>query len=240
MEGKRATGTLEALALLAKEPVPGRVKTRMCPPLSHGDAARLCSSLLADTAEEMAPLRRIRRILFLAPPDSVGRIAGGPFARFERVPQRGRGLGERMRHAAATCFAGGARRVVLVGGDCPGLTAGHVRQAFRELRAGAGTVFGPSVDGGYYLVGLSSPDPRLFRKIPWSTGGVLRESSGRCRAAGTPFSLLLPESDVDTYGDLLSLRKRLASAPTPRCPRTRNFVTAFFAGRRAGPSAPRE
>jgi rSAM/selenodomain-associated transferase 1 len=239
VDGRRATGPLEALAVLAKEPAPGRVKTRLCPPLSPADAARLGSSLLADTAEEMARLGRVRRILFLAPPDAVGRIAGGPFAGFERLPQRGRGLGERMRNAAATCFAGGARRVVLVGWDCPELTAVRVRQAFRELRAGAGTVFGPSVDGGYYLVGLSSPDARLFRRIPWSTGAVLRESSGRCRAAGTPFSLLLPERDVDTYGDLLSLRERFASRPTPRCPRTREFLTAFFAARGASPSAPR-
>jgi hypothetical protein len=232
-------GSPEALALLAKEPAPGRVKTRLCPPLSPGEAARLFSCLLADTAEELASLRRTRRVLFLEPPDAIGRIPLGPFAGFERLPQRGRGLGGRMLHAARTCFAGGARRVVIVGGDCPGLTAGRVRQAFRELRSGAVAVFGPSADGGYYLVGLSSPEARLFRGIPWSTGSVLRETASRCRAAGKPFSFLPPERDVDTFRDLLALRKRTASHPAPRCPRTREFLSSFFPVEGSGPR-PRE
>jgi hypothetical protein len=227
-------GPLEALALLAKEPSPGRVKTRLCPPLSPGQAARLCSCLLADTAEEMASLRGVRRFLFLDPPGSVARGAGGPFAGFERLPQRGRGLGERMHLAASLCFRRGARRVVIVGADCPGLTAGHVRQAFRELRSGAGAVLGPSADGGYYLIGLSSPDARLFEGIPWSSEAVLRETAARCRAAGTPFSLLHRERDVDTFEDLLALRERVASNPTPRCPRTREYLTSLFASEGAG------
>jgi len=227
-------GPLEALALLAKEPSPGRVKTRLCPPLSPDQAARLCSCLLADTAEELASLRGARRFLFLDPPESVARAAGGPFAAFERLPQRGRGLGERMLRAASLCFRRGARRVVLVGADCPGLTAGRVREAFRELRSGAGAVLGPSADGGYYLLGLSWPDARLFEGIPWSTEAVLRETAARCRAAGTPFSFLGKERDVDTFEDLLALRERVASHPTPRCPRTRECLASLFTSGGAG------
>jgi rSAM/selenodomain-associated transferase 1 len=232
-------GSIEALALLAKEPSPGRVKTRLCPPLSPDQAARLCSCLLADTAEELASLRAVRRFLFLDPPESVARAAGGPFAGFELLPQRGRGLGERMLRAASLCFRRGARRVVIVGADCPALTAGRVHQAFRELRSGAGAVLGPSADGGYYLFGLSSPDARLFEGIHWSTEAVLRETAARCRAAGTPFSLLRRERDVDTFGDLLALRERLASRPTPRCPRTRECLTSYLASQAAGSPARR-
>jgi hypothetical protein len=222
-------GSVEALALLAKEPSPGRVKTRLCPPLAPGEAARLGSCLLEDTVEELASLRGVRRFLFLDPPGSAARASAGPFAGFELLPQRGGGLGERMLLAASVCFRRGARRVVIVGADCPGLTAGRVRQAFRELRSGAGAVFGPSADGGYYLFGLTFPDARLFEGIPWSTEAVLRETAARCRAAGTPFSFLPTERDVDTFGDLLALRERLASRPTPRCPRTREQLTSLFA-----------
>jgi rSAM/selenodomain-associated transferase 1 len=226
-------GSLEALALLAKEPSPGRVKTRLCPPLSPDEAARLGSCLLEDAAEELASLRGVLRLLFLDPPESVARVAGGPFAGFERLPQRGGDLGERMLRAASLCFRRGARRAVLVGADCPGLTTGRVRQAFRELRSGAAAVLGPSADGGYYLLGLTFPDARLFEGIPWSTDAVLRETAARCRAAGAPFSCLRRERDVDTFGDLLALRDRVASHPTPRCPRTREFLTSFFPSKEA-------
>jgi len=235
----------EALALFAKEPSPGRVKTRLCPPLSPSEASHFYSCLLADAAGEMAALRRVRRYLFLDPPDSVERIARGTFAGFERLPQRGVDLGMRMLAAASIAFRRGALRVVIVGADCPALSAERVRHAFRELREGAAAVFGPARDGGYYLVGLSSPDACLFEGIPWGTASVLRETAARCRASGAPFSLLPPERDVDTYEDLLALREWTAGNPTPRCPRTRDWITSFFAsggggsgrrrGRRSGP-----
>jgi rSAM/selenodomain-associated transferase 1 len=226
--------SVEALALLTKEPSPGRVKTRLCPPLTPDEAARFCSCLLEDTAEELASLRGVRRFLFLDPPESVARNPGGPFAGFERLPQCEGDLGERMIRAASHCFRRGARHVVLVGADCPGLTAGRVRQAFRELRSGASAVFGPSADGGYYLLGMAFPDSRLFHGIPWSTEAVLRETAARCRAAGIPFSFLRRERDVDTFGDLLALRERFASHPTPRCTRTRACLTSLFASEGAG------
>ncbi|MBP2668138.1 MAG: hypothetical protein H6Q80_340 [Deltaproteobacteria bacterium] len=238
-KGDGGMGSLEALALLAKEPSPGRVKTRLCPPLSHEEAARLCSALLEDTAEELASLRGVRRFLFLDPPESVTRTCGAPFAGFEFLPQRGGDLGERMLSAASLLFRGGARRVVLAGADCPGLTAGRVRLAFRELRAGAGAVLGPAADGGYYLFGLTFPDVRLFEGIPWSTEAVLRETAARCRATGAPFSFLRRERDVDTFGDLLALRERLAAHPGPRCLRTRACLTSFFASGEAGEPARR-
>jgi rSAM/selenodomain-associated transferase 1 len=217
-------GSDEALALFAKEPHRGRVKTRLCPPLSPGEAARFYSCLLADTAEEVSSLKRVRRYLFLDPPDSVERVARGPFAEFERLPQRGADLGARMLDAASLAVRRGARRVVIVGADCPALSSGHVRRAFRELREGAGAVFGPSADGGYYLVGLSWPDPRLFEGIPWGTGAVLRETVARCRAACVTYSFLPPERDVDTQADLRALRAWAASRALPRCRRTREWL----------------
>jgi len=223
----------EAVVLMAKAPVAGRVKTRLCPPLDPHEAARLYACMLGDTAAEMSALTRVRRYLFLDPPESVDYLPGLPFSAFEPFPQRGRNLGDRMRDGAATAFRRGARRVVIVGADCPSLSAGTVRRAFRELSTGASFVFGPSADGGYYLVGLSSQDERLFRGFRWSTTEVLRNTAARCRILSAPFSFLPPGRDVDTGEDLLALREWTRTHALPKCPRTRGWITGFF-GRGSG------
>ena len=218
----------EAVVLMAKVPAAGRVKTRLCPPLDPRESTRLYACMLGDTAAEMSGLTGVRRYLFLDPPESAGSLRGSPFSVFEPFPQRGRDLGDRMRDGAATAFRRGARRVVIVGGDCPSLSAGMVRRAFRELSTGASVVFGPSADGGYYLIGLSSPDERLFRGFPWSTAEVLRNAATRCRILSTPFSFLPPGRDVDTGEDLLALRDWVRTHARPACPRTRGWITGFF------------
>ncbi len=225
---KGGRATKEAVILMAKAPFPGRVKTRLCPHLTHAEAARLYACMLGDTAEEISSVARIGRYLFLDPPGSADSPPGAPFSAFDRFPQRGKDLGEKMWDAAATAFRSGARRVVIVGADCPSLSAGTVRQAFRELSTGASVVFGPSADGGYYLVGLSSPDERLFRGFRWSTAEVLRNAAARCRILSAPFSFLPPGRDVDTVEDLLALRKWARAHARPACPRTREWLTGFF------------
>ncbi|PJB31055.1 MAG: hypothetical protein CO109_12150, partial [Deltaproteobacteria bacterium CG_4_9_14_3_um_filter_65_9] len=157
-----------------------------------------------------------------------------PFSAFDRFPQRGKDLGEKMRDAAATAFRLGAMRVVIVGGDCPSLAATRLRRAFRELREGAEAVFGPSADGGYYLVGLGRPDDRLFRNIPWGAPTVLRDTVDRCRALSVPFSFLRPERDVDTGDDLHALREWAGMHARPACPRTRGWITGVFGPGGAG------
>ena len=218
----------EAVVLMAKAPVPGRVKTRLCPPLAPADAARLYACMLGDAADEISSVARIARYLFLDPQGTGNALREAPFSSFERFPQRGKDLGERMRDAAATAFRLGATRVVIVGGDCPALSAERLRRAFRELREGADAVFGPSADGGYYLAGLAFPDERLFRKIPWSTPTVLPETAARCRALSIPFSFLPPERDVDTGEDLDALREWARAHARPACPRTRGWITGFL------------
>ena len=220
--------TEEAVVLMAKAPVPGRVKTRLCPPLAPAEAARLYACMLGDAADEISSVPRIARYLFLDPPVAANAMREAPFSSFERFPQRGKDLGEKMWDAAATAFRLGAMRVVIVGGDCPALAAERLRRAFRELREGAEAVFGPSADGGYYLVGLACPDERLFRKFTWSTPTVLLDTVARCRALSIPFSFLQPERDVDTGEDLLVLREWARTHARPACPRTRGWITGFF------------
>src|SRR5512140_780428 len=236
-DGGRAN---EAVVLMAKAPVAGRVKTRLCPPLNPRESAALYACMLGDTASEVSILPRVRRYLFLDPPESTNLLQREPFSGFERFPQRGRDLGDRMRNAAAIAFRRGARRVVIVGADCPSLSAGTIRRAFRELSTGASVVFGPSADGGYSLVGLSSPDERLFRGFRWSTAEVLRSAAARCRILAAPFTFLPPGRDVDTGEDLLALREWARTHARPACPRTRGWITGFFGPEGVGFPGPPE
>ena len=226
--GGKPTDMKEAVVLMAKAPGSGRVKTRLCPPLAPAEAARLYACMLGDAAEEISTLTRVRRYLFLDPPKPANLPRGAPFSAFGRFPQRGRDLGDRMWDAAATAFRLGAHRVVIVGADCPSLSAGTIRRAFRELSTGSSVVFGPSADGGYYLVGLSSPDERLLRGFRWSTAEVLRDAAARCRILSAPFSFLPPGRDVDTGEDLLALAEWARTHARPACPRTREWITGFL------------
>jgi rSAM/selenodomain-associated transferase 1 len=219
----------KALIVMGKAPLPGRVKTRLCPPLSPRDASALCACMLADTADEMASLRRVRRYLFVDPPAEIESLQAPPFSSFERRPQRGKDLGERMADAAETAFREGARSVTIIGADCPALSAGRVTLAFREIEDGADAVLGPAADGGFYLLGMSRPDDRPFRGIGWGAPTVLSEVVARFRASGTPFAFLPRERDIDVYEDLVAFRGWAEKHRAPACPRTRRWVISFFA-----------
>jgi rSAM/selenodomain-associated transferase 1 len=214
----------DTLILMGKAPVPGTVKTRLCPPLSAREAAAFYTCLLEDTAEEAGRLRGVRRYIFFAPAEGEAYFRAGPFSAFHLHPQAGSHLGERMERATLVAFAGGARRVVVIGADCPALSGDLIRSAFRELSNDAGAVFGPAKDGGYYLVGVGEPAPFLFRGIEWGAPTVLAKSLSRCRDAGIPYALLPGKSDVDTAQDLVSLRRWARAHARPPCPRTRLWL----------------
>jgi rSAM/selenodomain-associated transferase 2/rSAM/selenodomain-associated transferase 1 len=119
-------------------------------------------------------------------------------------------LGRRMAGALEDSFREGSRATVIIGSDCPELTADVLSAAFDKLSQ-ASVVFGPARDGGYYLVGLTQPVPQLFRDVHWSTGTVLTESIFISRQAGIKPILLAPLSDLDVPGDLLAWN-RIADA----------------------------
>ncbi|NJD61900.1 MAG: glycosyltransferase [Deltaproteobacteria bacterium] len=219
----------DALILMAKAPLPGQVKTRMFPVLGPRGASAFYSCLLADVAGEAAGLGGGRRYLFYLPPAGRSHFLSDPFSRFQLREQAGSDLGERMAGAMHGAFSDGARSVVVIGADCPALSARRIRSAFRELSDGADAVFGPAVDGGFYLVGLNTAVPSLFPGIEWSTRAVLQTILSRCRRAGMTYALLPVEADVDTGEDLGALRVWLRSHAHPRCARTRKWLRSATA-----------
>ena len=102
------------------------------------------------------------------------------------------------------------RGVVIVGTDCPGLTAGHLTAAFDHLAAGADLVLGPATDGGYYLLGMKQLQSALFQQKAWSTDSVLADTLADAGRLNLTVQLLSSLRDVDTAADLAAWRERTA------------------------------
>ncbi len=204
------------LIIFAKEPVPGQVKTRLCPPLNPEAAAALAGAFLQEVLEESARLQDMSLALAYSPPEAVSHFQQLAPAGTELFPQTGNDLGERMSRAFDRGFAAGFTPVLLRGSDSPDLPGEVLFEANKVLASGAAeVVLGPSHDGGYYLVGLRRPQPELFRGQAWSTAAVLAATLARARALSLPVHLLPPWTDIDTYDDLVSFLSRPHFEPHP-------------------------
>jgi uncharacterized protein len=193
------------IIVLAKAPVPGRAKTRLCPPCEPEQAAELAEAALVDTLRAVATTRCERRVLVL---DG----APGPWlpAGFEVLPQRGNGLDERLAHAFTDTGSGG----VLIGMDTPQLTPARLAAALRALDApGVDAVLGPSVDGGWWALGLRAPDPAVFLGIPMSTPHTGDAQRARLQELRLRTVALPTLRDVDDFDDALALAR---TAPNSR------------------------
>ncbi len=195
-----AGGEERLLLIFAKLPEPGRVKTRLAEGVGAAEAARIYRAM----ARRIVDALRIgpwRAVLCFDPPDALPAVAewlGGNGLEFRA---QGEGdLGERLEHAFREALRR-SRKAVVVGTDAPELDGEVVRTAFQALDA-ADLVVGPSLDGGYYLLGLRRWAPELFRDIPWSTSEVLRTTLRRAEELGLRIVLLDPLRDVDTVEDL--------------------------------------
>src|SRR5436190_2285167 len=157
-----------ALAIMAKAPRAGEVKTRLTPPLPAEDAAALYHAFLRDKIEQVRALARVRPAIVFAP------AAAEPFFRalapdFSLVPQRGADLGERITAAFDDLLDAGAP-AALIDSDTPDLPGEFFEEAIERLADPETDVLvGPSDDGGYYLIGLRVARPALFSDMPWST-----------------------------------------------------------------------
>jgi rSAM/selenodomain-associated transferase 1 len=202
------------LALFAKAPVAGQVKTRLSPRLSPEQAASLYEAMLEDIAGQHAEMRDCTRALWFWPED-----ARPYFARFaaqggELHAQVGADLAARMAHLFRAHHAAGYERIVLRGTDSPTLPAARVREAFGALEH-APVVLCPDRDGGYNLVGLRAPCDALFA-LELSHAGVLAQTLERARAQGLRADLLPGHHDVDTFADLERVALELDDTRTPR------------------------
>jgi hypothetical protein len=201
------------LLVIAKEPVPGAVKTRLCPPCTPAQAARVAAAALADTLDAAGAAPAARRTLVLQGryPVPVG---------WRVVAQRGDGLAERLAHAFAETAP--ATASLLVGMDTPQLTAALLADAAKALAGGADAVLGLAEDGGWWALGLREPGhAQVLLGVPMSTSGTGAATLAALRRRRLTVAHLPVLRDVDTAAD--------AWAVAGRCPPGGRFARVVAA-----------
>lgn len=189
-----------ALAIFAKAPIAGQVKTRLVPALGLDGTVELYRCFLLDTVELALQVSDCETFLFYTPSDGAPLLRAIIGERVVLVPQSSGDLGERMRDGFQDLFVRGFEAVIIIGTDLPTLPLTRLTTALVALER-MPIVLGPSLDGGYYLIGLRTRQPELFQGIAWSTPHVISQTLDRINALGLQMESLEPWYDVDTVED---------------------------------------
>jgi uncharacterized protein len=217
-----------AVAVMAKVPGTVLVKSRLHTVLSPDQASALYRCFLLDRLEGLATVSDIERVVAFTPPDAGEAMAALVPTGYRCVPQEGADLGERLAGLLATLLAEGHAGAIAIDSDSPTLPMAYVAAAAQILeRAAADVVIGPAEDGGYYLIGVIAPQPRLFEDVAWSTASVLATTLMRVKELGLRAHLLPPWFDVDTADDLRRLRNEM-KADGCGAPRTSVFLRRLY------------
>ncbi|NIO07734.1 MAG: DUF2064 domain-containing protein [Deltaproteobacteria bacterium] len=229
----RSQSDSQALVVMAKPPIPGEVKTRLCPPFSFAEAAEFYECLLQDTVGKLEGFASAE--LWIAYTSEGEDYFQSVYRqRVKMIPQRGVDLGQRMHHIFVDLFSLGYRRVVVLGSDIPCLALSTVEQTFHLLsRHEHDLALGPARDGGYYLIGLKEPEARIFQGITWSHPSVLFDTLKRAESLGLRPVSVPAAYDVDLEQNLAELWNDLSLNPVLRSkiPRTYGFLSKFYAHR---------
>lgn len=202
---------LNELGLFAKFWQPGRVKTRLAADLDEKASCLLYQHFLSHLINQLEQVGDCRTIVY-SPADRTPEFQTIAGTRWQTTPQAAGDLGQRMKaffdfslHRVSDSedsVDSTVRKTVVIGSDCPQLTAGNIQQAFDRLEEEP-VVLGPTDDGGYYLIGMRDECFGLFDDIDWSTDQVLTQTRARLRSLGVGWTELDQKSDIDTLKDLL-------------------------------------
>lgn len=199
------------IVIIAKEPVAGKVKTRLTPPFTPDQAAALAAAALHDSLLAVAATPATQRVLALDGLPGEWLPEG-----FVVIPQRGAGLDERLAAAFTDAHRLHPEPIVLIGMDTPQVTSRLLREAALALDD-HDAVYGPAADGGYWLLGLREPDPGLLLGVPMSHPETGKAQLDRLNRAGLRIHFLPELTDVDTAAD--------ARTVAGQAPRTRFAAT---------------
>lgn len=218
--------TKRALMVVAKRPAPGQTKTRLSPPLNREQSAALYECFLHDTLET---IRMARQSCEFDPIIAYLPEGAEPYFRelapdFDLLLQQGIDLSERLHNATAYCLtSGGYQQAVIMDSDSPTLPADCLGAAFNDLD-NADVTLGACDDGGYYLIGLKTPAPRLFLEVTMSTPQVVADTLARAAEEGLKVAMLPPCYDIDYVDDLRRLIVELNTLPAEIARHTRTFL----------------
>ena len=195
------------LGIFVKTPGPGEVKTRLTPPLTPAEACGLYRAFLADLFARVLRLKKVSLTVFYAG-SNADALAGLVPPKIPVVPQEGSSLGERLENAFGSLFARDDAPACVIGSDSPDLPLVYIKRTFIKLKH-RDVVLGPSLGGGYYLVGLKRPVPEILRGIAWGGSDVFRDTLLKVESQGLSLGLLPPWYDVDGMDPLSLLETML-------------------------------
>ena len=208
-----------ALAIMAKAPQPGKVKTRLSPPLTPHQAAAINTCFLRDTSLNIAGLTEETHcagVISYTPLGDEHLFDGLLPTGYCLIPQRGDGFGERLLKTAQDLFTCGFASVCLIDSDSPTVPTAAFAMAVDALRRpGDRIVLGPSLDGGYYLIGMKQAHAAPFENIAWSTAFVLSETIAAIQRIGVELVTLPLWYDVDEAVSLSVLQSELVHGLQP-------------------------
>ena len=217
-----------ALAVMAKAPLAGQVKTRLLPVLTAQEAAELSRSLLVDQLNQLQELDATDFYLFFAPDEARLLMTELAPPCFCLLPQQGDDLGARMAAIFAKLSQMGHKSIVLIGGDLPPVPLRYFTDAYAFLdAANQCVVLGPSRDGGYYLVGCNQPAPQIFQGMSWSHNQVLAQTRDKLARLQIDYHLLPLWFDIDTPDDLRYLKSVLDAVLEKRMSNTLPLLRRF-------------
>ncbi len=194
------------LIVFLKNPIPGQVKTRLATTVGNDEAARIYRELVLAVFGNLKGIDADVEIHFEpagAEPeirDWLAPLLGEANVRARYSSQLGGDLGERLSNVISRSFEAGYQKVAAIGTDCPDIAPPILEETWDALDHDD-VVLGPTHDGGYYLIGLREHQPRLFRRIPWSTEAVFRTTLDAARVQGLSVHQLPILSDIDTEED---------------------------------------
>ena len=199
-----------ALIVFVKNPVEGKVKTRLAASIGTRNALEAYVAMLKQTERTAAVIDAHRYVYYS---DFIGQDDGWSGSLFSKRLQQGGDLGERMNNALKEVLDHHSK-AVLIGSDIPGLSSEIIRQAFVVLDDHDG-VIGPAEDGGFYLIGLKRACPELFAEMTWSHSNVLANTCSRLNQYGLSYRMLQTLRDVDDEEDWKNLKALLPKLPSP-------------------------
>lgn len=185
------------LIIFVKNPVLGKVKTRLAASIGNERALEVYLKLLEITRKAALETDCVRNVFYS---DEIAADAWDD-DKFNKFVQEGDSLGDRMKNAFEQVFALGATKAAIIGSDCPALTSDIIKGAFAALND-KDVCIGPAQDGGYYLIGMNELYPFLFHGKTWSTDSVLQETINDIEEKDLSYSLLSELSDLDNLNDL--------------------------------------
>ncbi len=195
-----------ALILFARDPVLGKVKTRLSPFLDEDVILKLYTCFLHDSLNKIRQIKNTDCFVGVAPSNDSGFFTGTLGSNIQLFVQEGEELGDKMRRAMQDRFSEGYERVVIIGSDSPSLPVSYLTRA---LNSEKDMVIGPSTDGGYYLIGMKDKVVEVFDGVTWGTEKVLRETCERLGKNGVELELLPVWYDVDSPEDLKFFKTHL-------------------------------